>query len=234
MLTQRTVCLCLLAGFTWLAPVAAQAQAEKSGMFRYLADAADFMDCETRQRVPLAMEGAHKALEADYLKMRQQPGEELLVTLEGRIIERASGEGDPPVPALVVDRYIGMWPGETCGAPGATPPLQETYWKLTRVQGKPVIVSPKRREASLTLRKQENAVTGFTGCNDLSGTYTLKGNQITFKGFAATLLACLDVMETENAFLPALKTVRSWRIVGEHLELYNDKGAMVVRLEARR
>jgi copper homeostasis protein (lipoprotein) len=202
-------------------------------MFRYLAGAADFMDCETRQRVPVAMEGTHKALQADYLKMRQQPGEELLVTLEGRVIERASVEGDRPVPTFVVDRYIGIWPGETCGAPGATSPLQDTYWKLTRVQGKPVIVSPKQREAGLTLRKQENDVTGFTGCNDLSGSYTLKGNKITFKDFAATLLACLDVMETESAFLQALKTVRSWRIVGEHLELYNNKGAMVARLEAR-
>ena len=210
-----------------------QAQAEKSGMFRYLADAANFMDCETRQSVPVAMEGAYKTLEADYLKMRQQPGEELLVTLQGSVMERPDAAADRRVPTLVVDRHTGMWPGETCGTPGATPPLQETYWKLTRVQGKPVIVSPKQREASLTFLKDENAVTGFSGCNELSGTYTLKGNKITFRDFAATLLVCLDDMETENALLPALKAVRSWRISGEHLELYDHKSAMVARFEAR-
>jgi copper homeostasis protein (lipoprotein) len=250
MITERTVCPWLLAVSMWLAPVTlaqtvtgtasyrermlrAQAQAEKSGMFRYLADSANFMDCETRQSVPVAMEGAYKTLEAHYLRMRQQPGEELLVTLQGSVMERPGAEGDRRVPTLVVDRYTGMWPGETCGTPGATRPLQETYWKLTRIQGKPVIVAPKQREASLTFLKQGNAVTGFSGCNELSGTYMLNGNKITFRGFADTLLVCLDDMETENALLPALKTVRSWRIFGEHLELLDDKSAMVARFEAR-
>jgi uncharacterized lipoprotein NlpE involved in copper resistance len=79
-------------------------------MFRYMADAALFTDCQTRERRPVAMEGAYRDLEAAYLKIRQQPGEELMVTIEGRMTDRPTAEGGRPVPTLVVDRYIGFWP----------------------------------------------------------------------------------------------------------------------------
>jgi heat shock protein HslJ len=210
-----------------------QSRAEKSGMFRYMADAGLFMDCQTRERRPVAMEGAYKELEAAYLKLRQQPGEELMVTLEGQIMDRPGAEGGRPVPTLVINRYIGFWPGETCGGVGATSPLQETYWKLTRLQGKPVILKQNQKEPSLVFRKEGNRVTGYGGCNELTGTYTLKGNDLTFGGVAMTRRACIDGMDTEGIFAPALTGVRSWRILGEHLELYDASGTTVARFEAR-
>jgi hypothetical protein len=58
--------------------------------------------------------------------------------------------------------------------------FQETYWKLTRLEGKPVILSEKQREPHLVVRSKENRVTGFSGCNSMTGSYTLNGNQIVF------------------------------------------------------
>jgi uncharacterized lipoprotein YbaY/heat shock protein HslJ len=208
-------------------------RAERSGMFRYLADAATFMDCQTRERWPVAMEGAYKTLESAYLQVRREPGEELMVTLEGRVESRPGADRGRPVSTLIVDRYISFWPGETCGGAGATSPLRETYWKLTRLQGKPVIPTQNQREASLVFRTEGNRLTGFGGCNDLAGTYTLKGNEISFGGVVGTLKACIDGMDTETAFLSSLSRVRSWRIVGEHLELYDASGNMIARFEAR-
>jgi copper homeostasis protein (lipoprotein) len=179
------------------------------------------------------MEGAYKDLEAAYLKIRQQPGEKLMVTIEGRMTDRPSAEGGRPVPTLVVDRYIGFWPGETCGGVGATSPLQETYWKLTRLQGKPVILKQNQKEPSLVFRSAGSRVTGFGGCNELTGTYSLKGNEITFGGVAVTQRACIDGMDTEGIFLTALKGVRSWKISGEHLELCDAAGTTIARFEAR-
>jgi copper homeostasis protein (lipoprotein) len=96
------------------------------GMFRYMADAASFTECQTGQRWPVAMEGEYRALEADYMKTRRLPAEELLVTIEGQVAMRPSMEGGRPIPSLIVERYIGIWPGETCGAPFTTSPLRET------------------------------------------------------------------------------------------------------------
>jgi uncharacterized lipoprotein NlpE involved in copper resistance len=120
---------------------ASETRAERNGMFRYMADAATFMDCQTRERWPVAMEASYKALEAAYLQTRREPGEELMASVEGQVMSRPNADGGRPVSTLVVTRYVGVWPGETCGAANATSPLQETYWKLTRMEGKPVIVA---------------------------------------------------------------------------------------------
>jgi uncharacterized lipoprotein YbaY len=130
----------------------------KRGMFRYMADAARFTECESRQQWPVAMEGAYKALEEAYLKNRRQPGDELLVEIEGRVAIRPNmEEGRPPIPTLVVDQYNGVFPGETCGARLASSPLQETYWKLTSIGNTPVILAEKQREPSLVLDHRKAA-----------------------------------------------------------------------------
>ena len=76
-------------------------------------------------------------------------------------------------------------------------------------------------------------MTGSGGCNDLTGAYKLTGNQIIFDGIAATRKACLEGMDTEGTFMAALGKVRSWKILGEHLELFDAAGSLLGRLEAR-
>src|SRR5262245_19498512 len=210
-----------------------ETQAEKTGMFIYKADAPVFMDCQNRRWVPVAMEGAYLEMEKAYTKLRQQPGEELLVTVEGQILDRPSLDGGHPVPTLVADRYINFWPGETCGTARANFPLQETFWRLTRLQGNPVILNPNQREPNLVFHSAGNRVTGYGGCNELTGAYTLKGNAITFSGVAMTQRACLDGGDMESVFSSTLGQVRSWKIFGEHLELYDASGKLLARFEAR-
>jgi uncharacterized lipoprotein NlpE involved in copper resistance len=65
------------------------------------------------------MEGAYKDLERAYLKTRRQPAEELLVEIEGRVAMRSKADGGGEAATLVVERYTGIRPGETCGAPPA-------------------------------------------------------------------------------------------------------------------
>ncbi len=206
---------------------------EMRGMFRYMADAAVFAECQSGQRWPVAMEGEYKTAEAAYLSARKQPGEELMVDLEGQVAMRPNPDSGRPTPTLVIERYIGIRPGETCGAPFATAPLQETYWKLVLLENKPVIVAENQREPSLVFRSEQNRVTGFGGCNNLTGGYKLNGAEITFGSIAATQMACIQGMDTEEALFKALDKVRTWKIFGEHLELYDAGGNMLARFEAR-
>ena len=68
----------------------------------------------------MAQEQDNAALEAAYGKVRQQPGENMLVTLQGHVVMRPKMEGEGQQPTLVVERFTGIWPGETCGARFAT------------------------------------------------------------------------------------------------------------------
>ena len=97
---------------------------EMRGLYVYLADAALFTECETGRRHPVAFEGDSVSLERAYLEMRRQPGEEVLVSLEGRIAERPAMEGNRSEESLIVKRFIGLWPGETCGAKDAVSRIQ--------------------------------------------------------------------------------------------------------------
>jgi uncharacterized lipoprotein YbaY len=168
------------------------------GMFRYMADAALFTECGTGQRWPVAMEGEYKTLEGAYLKMRREPGEEVLAQVEARAETRPHADGGRPVPTLVIERYIGIWPEETCGASGVTPPLEGTDWKLTRLGDKPVIVAEQQREPSLVFQAGQERVTGFGGCNSLSAVYQSRGSEVNISRVIATRKACVQGMETEN------------------------------------
>ncbi len=99
-----------------------------TGMFVYLADAANIVLCADLRSVPVAMEGDFRALEAAYLGARTQPGERLLVSVEGLLAPRPSMEaGQPPRTTLVVERFVGVWPGQRCAtkpAPKAPRPKQ--------------------------------------------------------------------------------------------------------------
>jgi uncharacterized lipoprotein YbaY/heat shock protein HslJ len=212
----------------------AEAPVVRRGMFRYMADAANFTDCKSGQRWPVAMEGAYKRLEAAYLATRRQPGEALLVEVEAELATRPNTEeGRAPVLTLVIARYVSSFPGETCGARQTTSPLRETNWKLTHLRDKPVMPAEKQGEPSLVFRSQEGRVTGFSGCNNLTGTYEVKGNEITISGVVATRKACLHGMDIEEALFEVIEKARTWKISGEHLELYDTGGTLLARFEAR-
>jgi copper homeostasis protein (lipoprotein) len=229
-------CVALIVLFSLLIPDLSMAQGqgrEMRGMYRYMADAGLFTECLTGQRWFVAHEGDNATLEREYTKARRQPGEELLVKLEGRVEMRPGMEGKSLQPTLIVKRFIGVWPGETCGAQAAAEPLENTYWKLIRLGDKSVFVRERQREPSLIFHPENHRVSGSGGCNRLVGSYVLNGNRISFSQFATTKMACAEGMDTEDAFLQTLSQIRSWNIVGQHLELYDANGVVLVRFEAR-
>ena len=203
------------------------------GMYRHLADAGTFTECLTRQRWPVAQMEDNAALERAYLNVRREPGEELMVSVEGSVKMLPPMEGSNRQTTLVVNRFIGVWPGETCGARFATSTLQNTYWKLTALNGKPVFVVEQQREPSLVLLTENSRVAGSGGCNRIMGSYEIRGHEVRFGQLAGTRMACPASMDTEKEFLDTLPHVTRWRIVGEHLEFYDTSGTVLGRFEAR-
>jgi putative lipoprotein len=112
------------------------------------------------------------------------------------------------------------------------PPLENTYWKLIYLGNTAVAADTRHPEANIVLHPANGTVTGSGGCNRLSGRYTVNGNRLSFSRVASTMMACVSGMETEQAFLNAIGRVRSWRIFGQNLELYDDRGNLLARFEA--
>jgi copper homeostasis protein (lipoprotein) len=204
-----------------------------TGMFTYMADAASIILCADGERLPVAMEADFKALETAYLQSRQQPGEALLASLEGLIAPRPSMEAHQPArPTLVVERFTGVWPRETCGNPMVDSPLRGTYWKLVRLHGTPVQVAEKQREPHLILANYEPRISGSGGCNRVTGSFESDGDKLRLGRMAATMMACPSGMEQERRFLQSLEKVERYRISGSHLEMLDAQGAVIARFEA--
>jgi copper homeostasis protein (lipoprotein) len=203
------------------------------GTYMYMADAAMFRECLTGRRFPVSMEGASIDLERAYLGAPHEPAAEVLVSVVGRVAQRPPMEGEGTVEMLVVEELGGVWPGETCGARMSISELENTYWKLTRLGARPVIVDPGQREPHLVLRSEGRQVTGFGGCNQMTGSYSLDEPKIEFGPIAMTQMACPAGMETEAAFVEALEAAERFRLLAHHLELVNAEARTVARFEAR-
>jgi copper homeostasis protein (lipoprotein) len=200
------------------------------GMFSYMADAALFEDCDTGRKLPVAMEGDYVALERAYMNERGEPGQAILAKVEGRIVERVNMEG-PARPTLVVERFLGLSPGESCGGPSVAEPLESTYWKLTELNGTEVVPVQGRGEAHLIFQA-EGRLAGSDGCNRLFGSYSLEGEKIQFGRTGGTLMACTQTVR-DREFVEALGKAVSWRVLGSHLELRGAEDELLVRFTAK-
>ena len=110
--------------------------------------------------------------------------------------------------------------------------LEKTYWKATLLGSTAVAAKDAQPEAHLLLGPG-GRFAGSDGCNNLTGSYVLKGETITFSKIAGTMMACPDAAGTERAFKQALPNTRRWKITGDGLELYNADGTRLARFEAR-
>jgi heat shock protein HslJ len=117
----------------------------------------------------------------------------------------------------------------------APAPLESTHWKLTELEGRPVLPTlrqPEQAEPHLILNPVGHHASGSGGCNRFSGTYQLKGDRLSLGSMNATLMACPEGMETEHAFLNGLGRVSRWMIAGQRLELLDAAGKVIARFEA--
>jgi heat shock protein HslJ len=132
--------------------------------------------------------------------------------------------------ALMADG--GIYEIERSSSSSTSPALENTDWKLTRLSGTAVTAS-KQQEPYFVLNSQLRRVEGSGGCNRITGSYEANGDRLAFSHMAGTMMACLEGMDTEKAFLDALNRVNRWKITGQGLELYDASGTPIANFEAR-
>lgn len=112
--------------------------------------------------------------------------------------------------------------------------IVEKYWKLTTLEGQDVQMSENQeREVYFMLKTDENRVTGFAGCNTMTGTYTLEeGNRIRFSQMGVTMRACPDVDFNESEFLNVFNLADNYTINRDTLSLNVGRRAPLAVFEA--
>jgi copper homeostasis protein (lipoprotein) len=203
------------------------------GTYRYMADAGRFTECVTRQSWPVAQERENAALESAYSRARRGRGQEVLVELVGRVALRPKIEGEGRERTLVVERVVGVRPGERCGSGTSNEPLENTHWKLIRLGDRAVTVGAGQPEPHLVLSSETGRVSGSSGCNRLMGRYEAEDGSLTFSALATTRMACAAGMDVERRFLAALRSTSRTEITQQRLELFDASGRLLARFEAR-
>ena len=66
----------------------------------------------------------------------------------------------------------------------------------------------------------KGTASGFGGCNDFSGTYTVNNTQLTFSNLSSTLLWC-DLGDLETKFMNALQQTNNYSVSNGTLSLYH-------------
>lgn len=110
--------------------------------------------------------------------------------------------------------------------------LENTYWRLTQLADAAITAASKQQAAHLVLYSQTRLLSASGGCNRVTGSYQVNGDQLTFSHMAGTMMACITGMDTEKAFLQALGRVNTWKITGRRLDLQDADGKIIASLEA--
>lgn len=95
------------------------------------------------------------------------------------------------------------------------------YWKLITLEGQPVTMAENQeREVFFTMKTADNKVTGFAGCNNFFGTYTLdKGWRVRFSQMGSTMMACPDLKWSESEFLKVFELTDNYTLRNDTLSL---------------
>lgn len=110
------------------------------------------------------------------------------------------------------------------------PALEGTQWALVSyAEGSGMTDVPVGIDASLLL--EDGNMSGSSGCNSFSGSYTLEAASLDFDdALTTTLRACIgDANDVESAYYDALAQVAAWSIAGDTLELsdFDDEAVLV-------
>ena len=103
-------------------------------------------------------------------------------------------------------------------------------WEATSIQTGDALASPLPGTTITATFADDGTLSGSSGCNQYTGSYTLDGGEIEIGPLVATKKACAapeGVMEQEAAYLAVLPTATHFRLDGQSLALLATDGTFV-------
>ncbi len=124
----------------------------------------------------------------------------------------------------------GTVPAPAPAAPSAGGPLEDVPWNLTGMAGAEGTLAPLPDGVVVSANFSGGTVSGTSGCNQYSGSYTLDGDSIAWSGpFIMTMMACEGPgMDVETAFHAAMEQVSSFAVDNGTLRLMDAGGNVLL------
>ncbi|TKB50561.1 META domain-containing protein [Ferrimonas sediminicola] len=114
----------------------------------------------------------------------------------------------------------------------ANPPLRDTLWQLTHINGDTAPLGMQERAADLVIG-QDGVAAGFAGCNRYHGALVGADDTLAPGPMAATMMACPSGMDLEREYLSRLSRANRFEITGATLRLEDQQGQELLRFIAR-
>ena len=105
-----------------------------------------------------------------------------MASFDGAIVREPAGAGKEAEPHVLVERFVGIWPGESCERADDTATLTNTYWKILRLGDVDITPGEGRREPNLILREGDTRFTATVGCNQIAGRLHARRRQALLPG----------------------------------------------------
>lgn len=196
------------------------------GLYSFANGRARFQECRTGLQLAVTDGAEARQLERGYFAARHNMGEQVLVSLRGRLAAAATDTWQ-----LEVTQFELTMPGATCPPLPTAASLQTAQWQLVELAGQPVVAVGGEPAPHLQFAPG-GALKGTTGCDELGGRYRLRGDRLTLEDVRTSEAACPGDTVFQMMLTETLRLVASWRTLGPLLELRDSAGRIVARLEA--
>ncbi len=114
--------------------------------------------------------------------------------------------------------------------------IEGPSWQLLAYRSDTALANVLTKSRPTRFQFAGGRMSGNTGCNQLTGAYTLDGSIVTIgTGLAATQMGCPQpLMKQEKAIIQTLKSVATYRREGDRMELLDAHGAALLQFELPR
>jgi heat shock protein HslJ len=114
--------------------------------------------------------------------------------------------------------------------PPAPEPLTGTNWTLDSLYSGDAVSSVLSGTMITAVFDREGRVSGSTGCNHYSGSYTVTENSLAISSLGSTKMACQgeDIMQQESTYLASLNSAAGFTISGNRLKLADERGTTLL------
>lgn len=110
--------------------------------------------------------------------------------------------------------------------------LQGIRWHLAELEGEAIAQEETSRRPYLEVAVDAETFSGFSGCNNYTGSYTLEGTTVAFGNSASTRKNCDGAMDLEARYLAMLASVATWRMENQQLVVGDSERRALARFVA--
>ncbi len=201
------------------------------GMLKYDFGEAVMAECTSGQSFPVTGEQEFGRLVQTYLNTPHGHADPLLVSIRGRLV-KGGASAKSGAEQIVVEQFKRFYPDRDCEGKQTRANLTGTIWRLIEVDGQQVTLEENMQRPYFTLDANIKELKGFSGCNEISGSYLVKGEVLLIKRLISTRMACPDGVDVESSFLKALDKTETFLIDDDLLQLLDQEGKTKAVLRA--